>query len=59
MVKIVFVVMYIDKYLALLSIKCTRRKLNPELLELWHWKSDALTTRQDIIHNRLELSTIG
>jgi hypothetical protein len=27
--------------------------LNPGLLRLWHWQSDALTARLDIIHSKV------
>jgi hypothetical protein len=31
---------------------CRKRLgLNPGLLRLWHWQSDALTTCLDLIHN--------
>jgi|688.fasta_scaffold285539_1 hypothetical protein len=28
---------------------------NPGLFRLWHWQSDALTTRLDLIHSELDL----
>ncbi len=28
---------------------------NPRLLQLWHWQSDALTARLDLIHTKLDL----
>jgi hypothetical protein len=28
--------------------------IDPGLLRLWHWQSDALTTRLDLIHSRLK-----
>jgi hypothetical protein len=33
--------------------------LNPGLLQLWHWQSDALTIRLDLIHTRLDLIYLG
>ncbi len=30
-------------------------RLNPGLLRIWPWQSDALTTRLDLIHARLDL----
>jgi hypothetical protein len=31
--------------------------LNPGLLQLWHWQSDAPTTRLDLIHFFLDLDS--
>jgi hypothetical protein len=33
--------------------------LNPGLLQLWRWRSDALTIRLDLIHTRLDLIYLG
>ncbi len=37
----------------------TSINLGPGLLRLWHWQSDALSTRLDLIHARLYLAHLS